>query len=380
MNPSKEILLITGSSGLIGQALCQRAAERYKIITFDRRRSPHLPLHGESLTVDLASPEQLQRALRSVKQLHGDRIAAVIHLAAYYDFSGDPSSKYDEINVQGTRRLLCGLQDFHVEQFIFSSTMLVHAPCEPGQYIDERWPLQPKWEYPESKVKAEQSICAERGSIPAVLLRIAGVYNDRCHLPTLAHQIQRIYERWLVSSLFPGNTKHGQAALHLDDLIDAFLLLIQARAQLPAELPLLVGEPDTVSYEYLQRKLGLLIHDEEWITQEIPKPLAKMGAWVEDALPLGEEPFIKPWMIDLADDHYALDITRARRLIGWDPRHRLRTSLSKMVAALQADPLAWYYEHKLTPPDWLTERAAAAPSHRPSWGSTPDAHPRGQPR
>ena len=67
-----------------------------------------------------------------------------MHLAAYYDFLGEPSPKYDEITVRGTGRMLRGLHelDFQVEQFIFSSTMLVHRPAEPGQLIDEDWPIE----------------------------------------------------------------------------------------------------------------------------------------------------------------------------------------------------------------------------------------------
>lgn len=60
----------------------------------------------------------------------------MVHLAAYYDFLGKPSSKYDEITVVGTRRLLRGLRaGFEVEQFILSSTMLIHGPGEPGEFI-----------------------------------------------------------------------------------------------------------------------------------------------------------------------------------------------------------------------------------------------------
>ena len=73
---------------------------------------------------------------------------------------------------------------------------------------------------------------------------------------------------------------------------------------------------------------------------------------------MGEEGFIKPWMIELADDHYALDITRARTTLGWEPKRSLRETLPKMIAALKADPLGWYREHKLTPPSWLEEADA----------------------
>jgi len=54
-------------------------------------------------------------------------------------------------------------------------------------------------------------------------------------------------------------------------------------------------------------------------------------------------------MIDYSDDHYALDISRAQRLLGWTPQHSLRATLPKMIAALQADPENWYREHHLNP-------------------------------
>ena len=78
--------------------------------------------------MDLISDYSVEAAFARVSYAYGDRLASVVHLAAYSDFSGEPSSLYDEITVRGTGRLLRALQTFHVEQFIFSSTMLVHAP------------------------------------------------------------------------------------------------------------------------------------------------------------------------------------------------------------------------------------------------------------
>ena len=101
-----------------------------------------------------------------------------------------------------------------------------------------------------------------------------------------------------------------------------------------------------MGYGELQSEIGRLIHGSEWETWEIPDPLAKAGAWVETDV-LGEEPFIRPWMVDIANDHYALDITKARELLGWKPRHSSRTTLPKMIAALKADPVAWYHANKL---------------------------------
>jgi nucleoside-diphosphate-sugar epimerase len=344
----KETIIVTGGSGLIGSAAAHKLARFYNVVLFDVKKPSQLPSHAEWIEVDMTSDQSVERGLDQVFQKYGDRIASVIHLAAYYDFSGEPSPKYEQITVRGTERLLRGLRRFHLEQFIFSSTMLVHAPCALGEHINEDWPLDPRWDYPKSKIRTERLILAERGDVPVVLLRIAGVYDDACHSLPLAHQIQRIYERRLISRLFPGSISHGQSLLHLKDLLDAFVLLLRRRAKLSPVTTLLLGEPETLSYDELQETFGNLLHGEKWETREIPKPLAKTEVWFENNLPLPEKPFIKPWMIDFADDHYALDITRARELLGWEPRQHLRLTLPKMIAALRADPHGWYHAHMLS--------------------------------
>jgi hypothetical protein len=83
--------------------------------------------------------------------------------------------------------------------------------------------------------------------------------------------------------------------------------------------------------------------------------VAQAGAWVQGVIPFGEETFIKPRMIDRADDHYALDITQVRTLLHWEPKRSLRDTLLLMIGALKSDPPAWYREHKLDMPSRLTE-------------------------
>ncbi len=362
MKPEKGIVLVTGASGSIGSVVMRRMAGHFEsVVGFDREAPKPLPPGCVYIPVDVTSDESVREGLRVLHEHHGAHIASVIHLAAYYDFFGAPSSKYDEITVRGTGRLLRELrdQDFRVEQFVFSSTMLVHRPADPGQFINEDWPLEPTWAYPESKVRTEQLIREERGDIPAVLLRIAGVYGDRCHSIPLAHQIQRIYERQFTSRIYSGSTSHGQSFMHMDDLVDAIALVVERRAQLPPEVPILLGEPEPLSYDEVQHTLARLIHGDDWETLEVPgplAPLAKAGAWVMEKLP-GADPFIKPWMIDRANDHYALDITRAHKLLDWKPKRTLRETLPKMVAALKADPLGWYRENNLEPTSEMQEGA-----------------------
>jgi nucleoside-diphosphate-sugar epimerase len=361
MKPEKGIVLITGCNGRIGSAVTQRLTGCFSDVVGMDRSAPAPPPPGcVRIPVDIASDESVKEGLRILREHHGTHLAAVIHLAAYYDFLGKPSPSYEQVTVGGTQRLLRGLREgFEVEQFVFSSTMLVHQPAEPGQVITEEWPLGPTWAYPESKVRTEALIRGERGSIRSVILRLAGVYDDVCHSPPLAHQIQRIYERQLAGHLYSGETSHGQSFVHLEDVVDAIERAVQRRAQLPPETTLLIGEPETLSYDELQHSFMRLIQGTSSETQNVPGVIAKVGAWVQDHMP-GQDPFIKPWMIDRANDHYALDITRAREMLDWQPRRSLRKTLPKMVAALLADPIGWYREHGLEPTASMRKEAARA--------------------
>jgi nucleoside-diphosphate-sugar epimerase len=352
----KELILVTGTSGRIGYAIAKRLAEEqqsFNVIGFDLKAPPHPLSSAECLTVDLTNEESTRRKLQAIRDHHGDRIASVIHLAAYYDFSGEPSPLYDKVTVGGTRRLLRLLQDFDVEQFMFSSTILVQAPSKQGERINEDSPLDipSKWAYPKSKIETENVVHAERGNIPVVILRIAGVYDDLCHSIPLALQIQRIYERDPVAYFSPGDPSKGrQPYVHKDDVVDAILLAFARRNGLPPEVKFLIGETESLSYDELQRAFGQLIHGVEWNTWAIHPLMAKTGIRLLKFLALGSSASIAPWMIDVAQDNMKLDITRARTMLGWKPQHSLPDTLPKMVSRLKADPFMWYHENGLKLP------------------------------
>ena len=352
----KPTIIVTGSSGLIGSAVCRRLAGAFRVFGFDRPGAPHPPEEATNVPVDLTDDQAVLDGYALVARQAGPDVASVVHLAAYYDFGGDDSPMYEKLTVDGTRRMLRGLPGLNLRQFVFSSTMLVHAPVEPGQTINEESLIEPTWAYPASKVRTEQLISELRGDVPAVMLRIAGVYDDLCHSIPIAHQIARIDRRELTARVYAGTTSHGQAFVHLVDVVEAIRLAVERRASLPPEVAILIGEPRTLSYDELQHTIARLLHGESFETLRVPKPLAKAGAWAQDLLP-GQDPFIKPWMIDRASDHYELEITRAADLLGWSPRRSLRETLPKMIDALKADRAAWYRENKLDAPEEEARRS-----------------------
>ena len=358
---STPVVLITGAAGNLGRSLAAALRDRYKVVGLDRSSgSADYPI----LEVDLTDDDSVTSAMDKFRAEYGSRIASVVHLAAFFDFSGDDKPQYRAVNVEGSGRLVRALKGFEVAQLVYSGTMLVHEPARPGERIDENRPVKPGWAYPRSKAAAEDTIRRERGSIPVVFLHLAGVYDEKTSVPTFARQIARIYERDFQSHLYSGDTDAGQAMVHRADMIDAFVRTIDRRETLESETVILVGEEEAIGYGDLQDRLGCLIHGEdEWRTIRLPAPIAGAGAWaqdkaepiVPDAIDQGERPFIQPFMTRMASDHYALDISRARDLLGWEPKHRLADELPAIVKTLKDDPAGWYDANGITPPAFVDE-------------------------
>lgn len=344
MKEKTEVVIVTGSSGMIGSTLIHKLAEKYHVVGFDQDGYPFPPVEAECVCVDLTSDDRMDFAFKRVRYAYGNKIAAVVHLAAYYDFLGKPSDLYDKITVKGTERMLKYLQDFEVEQFIFSSSMLVYKPSSPGVPITEESPLEPKWDYPKSKVTTEKVLHEQRGNIPVVMMRIAGVYSEEGSSIPITNQVQRIYEKQLSARLYPANTAHGSTYVHRDDVIDAITLSVEKRKDLPQEVILNIGDDETLSYKQLQDIISTEIHCKKMPIIGIPKWFAKAGAFMQN---LFGKAFIKPWMIDLADDHFEMDSSKAKKLLGWKPKYGLRDTLPKMIKNLRENPKKFYQRNNL---------------------------------
>src|SRR3546814_9294329 len=85
------------------------------------------------------------------------------------------------------------------------------------------------------------------------------------------------------SHLYSGDTDAGQAMVHREDMIDAFVRTIDRRDQPPDETVILIGESDAIGYDDLQDRLGSFIHGEDdWATLRLPSSMAGVGAWAQE--------------------------------------------------------------------------------------------------
>src|SRR5829696_4200124 len=108
----KPVVLITGAAGNIGRSLAAVLADAYQVVGIDR---PGMKADFPLIEVDLTKDESVAAALARFRAEHGSRIASVVHLVAYFDFSGEDSPLYQPVNIEGTRRLLRALQNFDLE-------------------------------------------------------------------------------------------------------------------------------------------------------------------------------------------------------------------------------------------------------------------------
>ncbi len=363
----KKAVLVTGCTGRIGKRLVAKLSSAYHKVGLDYIGSSDSDPEMEFIYVDLGSDRSVRHAFDRVKKAYHGKVASIVHLAAYYSFSKADQHLYDQITVQGTRRILEEAKRIDVEQFIFTSTMLVHEPTARGIIQTEASPIRGKWAYPISKVKTEELIHQIHGQIPSVILRIGGCYDETCNCVPLSQHISRIYEKQMTGYLFSGDVNHGVPYTHFDDLIEMILLLIERRNSLGKEATFLCVEEESITYRELQTLFGQLIHHHpHWPMISVPKWFAKFGAVMMSLNPFGPPSFIQPWMIDLADDNYEFSMQHAKDVLGFSCKRKLRDALPKMVAQMKADPAAWYLRHGIPLPKHIADACGSHSCKRAS--------------
>jgi UDP-glucose 4-epimerase len=172
-------LLVTGASGRVGRALCERLAGEHEVVGLDRVASPTAALVG-----DVGDRALLRRALPGVD--------AVLHSAALHapHVGVWPDAEFERVNVAATRTLLDEAAACGVARFVYTSTTALYGSAGrlPGQaaWIDETLEPEPLTVYHRSKLAAEQLLAraAAQGGPIVRLLRMGRCFPEP--LPLMA--------------------------------------------------------------------------------------------------------------------------------------------------------------------------------------------------
>jgi nucleoside-diphosphate-sugar epimerase len=160
---------VTGASGFLGHAVCAELLARGGSVVALVRRPGSEPAGTDAVAGDLSNGDVLLRALS------GAAPDCVIHLAAEIATQRDVS-KIDEVNVNGTRRLLEACRSVAGSggvRFIFVSTVVTGDAG--GSMLDEDSVLPVESAYGRSKQEGERLV--RESGVPNVIIRPSHVYG-----------------------------------------------------------------------------------------------------------------------------------------------------------------------------------------------------------
>ncbi len=301
-------VLITGGAGFLGSHLCERfLAEGCEVICMDNL-----------ITGDLANVEHLFRDARFhfeqrdvTEYIHvAGELHAILHFAS-------PASPIDylELPIQtlkvgslGTHKAL-GLARVKNARFLLASTSevygdpLVHP--QPESYWGNVNPVGPRGVYDEAKRFAEAMTMAYHRfhKVETRIVRIFNTYGPRMRLRD-GRALPAFMSQALQGEPITvfGDGSQTRSFTYVDDLVEGiWRLLISSEAN-----PVNIGNP---------REMTIL-----QFAEAVRKATGSKSPIVHKPLPVDDPKIRQP------------DITRARQLLGWEPKVQLEQGLERTLA------------------------------------------------
>jgi len=320
--------LVTGATGFLGRAAAIRLRELGWEVTGlgrDPEAGRLLVAQGISfLQADLRNREAIERACAGQD--------FVIHCAAL----SSPWGRYRdfrEINADGTEHVAAGCLRHGVRRLVHVSTPSVYFDYGDRLNIAEsaELPRKPANAYAATKLLAERAVTkASAQGLPSIILRPRGLFGpgDTSLFPRLlrANDSRGI-------PLIGG----GRSPLDLtyaDNVVDALVLACDAPESATGQVYNISNGEPVALIDLLNRLfdlLGLPLR-----TRSVPRPVALAAGrgleWLYRLLPsLGREPPFTRYTVGLLAYGQTLDISKARRSLGYEPRIALDEGLIRFA-------------------------------------------------
>lgn len=310
-------VLVTGGSGFVGHHLIRRlVAEGFRVRNLDVCSSPEPLPRTEFCRGDVCDTELMRAALRDV--------SVVIHCASRVPLTKTPRELW-RVNVEGTRSVLDACVKMQVPYLVhISSSAVLGVPrkCPAGPDTPCR-PIEP---YGRSKLAGEELVRkAETNGLRCAIVRprtIVGSERGGIFQLLFAwlRQGRRIY--------IIGAGRNRFQLLHIDDLIDAIMLLVTKRH---------VGTVCVGAERFgtLAEDLGKLIRHAGSKSVLSPLPVLPAMAALTALDRAGLSP-LAPWHYRTYHKPFFFE-DRALRALGFSPKH----SNSEMLCAAYD----WFMAH-----------------------------------
>lgn len=217
-------ILVTGSNGFVGAALCQRLlALGHEVYAFHRSTSNLKMLEGlpvQHVLGDLTQPETLHAAAQGME--------VIFHTAASLG-GGDKPARMYAITVEGTRALLAAAKDAGVRRVVHTSSVAalgIPEGSSPNLLLDENhtWNAAPDvYPYGYAKYLAELEVQkAVAAGLDVVIVNPTAVFGAG----DLYRQASSVIVHFAHGHL-PITVRGGINVVHLQDVVDGHLAALE---------------------------------------------------------------------------------------------------------------------------------------------------------
>lgn len=294
-------ILVTGSNGFVGKALCQTLRNRGDNY-LGSVRDKALAITGQDYIV----VESLDANTNWRKALDG--CDTVVHLAGrahiLNDNIGDPLAAFRRTNMQGTLNLAEQAAECGVSRFIFVSSIGVNGAETSGLPFRPNDSPSPHSPYAVSKLEAEIGLrgIAKRTSLDVVIIRSPAIYGKNA--PGNFGLIQKFIKYGIPLPF--GSIDNKRSLVAIENVVSFITVCIEH--QRAANELFLVSDDDDLSTLEIVELMGKLIGKKP---KTVKLPLKLL--WCIFTI-LGKRKAGVSLMSDLQ-----LDVDRSRELLEWSP-------------------------------------------------------------
>jgi len=311
-------ILLTGSSGFIGQALARRLlAEGHRL-----RLPVRSPLSWQSDNAMVFQFDGLEATMDWSGALVG--IDLVVHCAGMNETSSDPLARYRRCNVDGSARLAGQAARAGARRFVFVSSAEVYGEqTQPGQPFSVESVPAPVNPYAISKLEAERALFALTASsrMEIVIIRPPPVYG-----PGVKGDFHALMQ-WLDSGkpLPLAGVENRRSMISRSNLVDFLTHCLHHPAA--AGHILQVSDDKDLTVSALLSQLGEALGK--------PPRLTHMSAWLLKSRARLSGRYA---LIERLKNSMQIDIEHTRRLLNWTPPYEIDDSLAQTVAHFRKHP------------------------------------------
>jgi UDP-glucuronate 4-epimerase len=305
-------ILVTGGAGFIGSHLAERLlADGHEVAILDDFNAFYDPQIKRRNIAGFARDVAVHEIdLRDANAVHSvfksEKFDAVAHLAARAGVRPSIAAPqlYYDTNVNGTLHLLEAARDRGIERFIFASSSSVYGICKQVPFSEDFHLTQTISPYAATKIAGE-FLCSTYSHLykmRVVALRFFTVYGARQRPDLAIHQFTKRIDAGLPIDQFGDGTTRRDYT-YIDDIIQGVVAALRYDGPLFEIFNL--GESETIQLKELISAIEEALGKKARINQ------------------LSEQPGDVPLT--------CADISKARRLLAYNPTTPLRVGLPQFV-------------------------------------------------